>query len=174
MLDLSRGKCYNAYTTMKGVRTMAKSKKTNSELFSSLLYILIGALLIIFRSQTLGWAMTVAGVIFVICGVLDVCKKNFASGAVSLIIGIVILILGWTVAHIVLLVLGIMITIKGMVALYEALKKKKKRLPEILYPILSIVTGLMLAFGNGLDIMIIIVGALLIVDGVIGLIGSKK
>ncbi len=153
---------------------MAKAKKSNSELFSSLLYIIVGALLVIFRSQTLGWVMTVAGIIFVISGVLDIVKKNFAGGAVSLIIGIVILILGWTVAKIVLLVLGIMITIKGMVALYEALKRKKKRLPEILYPILSIVTGLVLAFGNGLDIMIIIVGVLLIVDGVIGLIGSMK
>ena len=150
------------------------AKKSNSELFSSLLYIIIGALLVIFRSQTLGWAMTIAGIIFVVSGVLDIVKKNFAGGAVSLIIGIVILILGWTVAHIVLLVLGIMITIKGAVALYEALKRKRKRLSMILYPILSIVTGLMLAFGNGLDVMIVIVGVLLIVDGVIGLVGSMK
>jgi hypothetical protein len=32
----------------------------------------------------------------------------------------------------------------------------------------------MLAFGNGLDIMIIVVGALLLIDGVLGLIGSLK
>ena len=32
----------------------------------------------------------------------------------------------------------------------------------------------MLAIGNALDIMIIIVGVLLIVDGVIGLLGSLK
>ena len=153
---------------------MAKFKKSNSELFSSLLYILVGILLIIFRSQTLGWAMTVAGIIFVISGVLDIVKKNFAGGAVSLIIGIAILILGWTVTKIVLLVLGILIAIKGAIALYEAFERKRKSLPDVLYPILSIVTGLILAFGNGLDIMIIIVGALLIVDGVIGLIGSLK
>lgn len=157
---------------MKGYHIMAK--KSNSELFSSLLYIIIGALLVIFRSQTLGWAMTVAGVIFLISGVLDIVKKNFAGGTVSLIIGAVILILGWTVAQIVLLVLGIMIAIKGMVALYDALNKKRKNLLEILYPILSIVTGLMLAFGNGLDIIIITVGILLVADGVIGLIGSLK
>ena len=157
---------------MKGYHIMAK--KSNSELFSSLLYIIIGALLVIFRSQTLGWAMTIAGVIFLISGVLDIVKKNFAGGTVSLIIGAVILILGWTVAQIVLLVLGIMIAIKGMVALYDALNKKRKNLLEILYPILSIVTGLMLAFGNGLDIIIITVGILLVADGVIGLIGSLK
>lgn len=157
---------------MKGVENMAK--KTNSELFSSLLYIIIGVLLVIFRSQTLGWAMTIAGIVFVISGILDLVKKNWTGGAVSLIIGIAILILGWLAAKIVLLVLGILIAIKGIVALIDVLKKKDKSVLEIIYPILSIVVGIMLAFGNALDIMIIIVGVLLIVDGVIGLLGSLK
>lgn len=150
------------------------TKKTNSELFSSLLYIVIGLLLVIFRSQTLGWAMTIAGIVFVISGILDLVKKNWTGGAVSLIIGIAILILGWTATQIVLLVLGILIAIKGIVALIDVLKKSNKSVLEILFPILSVVVGLMLAFGNGLDIMIIIVGALLMVDGIIGLLGSLK
>ena len=150
------------------------AKKTSSELSSSLLYIIIGVLLVIFRSQTLGWAMTIAGVIFVVSGILDLVKQNWVGGAVSLIIGISILILGWAAAQIVLLVLGILIAIKGIVSLIDVLKKKRKSALMILYPILSIVVGLMLAFGNGLDIVIIIVGVLLIVDGVIGLLGSLK
>lgn len=150
------------------------AKKTSSELSSSLLYIIIGVLLVIFRSQTLGWAMTIAGIIFVISGILDLVKQNWVGGAVSLIIGISILILGWAAAQIVLLVLGILIAIKGIVSLIDVLKKKRKSALMILYPILSIVVGLMLAFGNGLDIVIIIVGVLLIVDGVIGLLGSLK
>ena len=150
------------------------AKKSDSELFSSLLYIIIGALLVTFRSQTLGWAMTIAGIVFIVSGILDLVKKNQTGGAVSLIIGIAILILGWAAAQIVLLVLGILIAFKGIVALINVLKKKKKSILKILFPILSIVVGLMLAFGNALDIMIIIVGVLLIVDGVIGLLGSAK
>ena len=150
------------------------AKKSDSELFSSLLYIIIGALLVTFRSQTLGWAMTIAGIVFIVSGILDLVKKNWTGGAVSLIIGIAILILGWAAAQIVLLVLGILIAFKGIVALINVLKKKKKSILKILFPILSIVVGLMLAFGNALDIMIIIVGVLLIVDGVIGLLGSAK
>ena len=150
------------------------AKKTSSELSSSLLYIIIGVLLVIFRSQTLGWAMTIAGIIFVISGILDLVKQNWVGGAVSLIIGISILILGWAAAQIVLLVLGILIAIKGIVSLIDVLKKKRKSALMILYPVLSIVVGLMLAFGNGLDIVIIIVGVLLIVDGAIGLLGSLK
>lgn len=150
------------------------AKKTNSELFSALLYIVVGVLLMVFRSQTLGWAMTIAGVIFLVSGALDLIKKNWTSGAVSLIIGIAILALGWLAATIVLLVLGILIAIKGVVALLEVFKKKKMNALDIVFPVLTIVVGVMLAFGNGLDIMILIVGALLAIDGVLGLVGSLK
>ncbi len=150
------------------------AKKNNSELFSSLLYIIIGVLLVVFKSATLGWAMTIAGIFFVISGILDYAKKHWAGGTVSLIIGIAILVLGWAAAQIVLLVLGILIAVKGLVALIEVLKKKKPNALQVVFPVLSIVVGLMLAFGNALDIMIVIVGVLLAIDGVIGLLGSIK
>ena len=154
---------------------MAKTKKKNkTELFSSILYIIVGVLLVVFRSKTLGWAMTAAGIFFVVCGVLDIIGKNMIDGAVSLIIGIAILVLGWTVAKIVLLVFGILIAIKGLIILYEVLKKKKKNFAEILYPALSVILGLLLAFGNGLDVLIVITGVLLAIDGVIGLVGALK
>lgn len=150
------------------------AKKTNSELFSSLLYIIVGVLLVIFRSETIGWAMTIAGIFFVISGVLDLIKKNWTGGAVSLIIGIAILVLGWAAAKIVLLVLGILIAVKGIVALIDVIKKSKKNALEIVFPILTVIVGLMLAFGNGIDVMIIVVGVLLAVDGVLGLLGALK
>ena len=153
---------------------MAKktNKKQNTELFSSLLYIIIGVLLVVFRSQTLNWAMTIIGAFFVISGALDLIKRNWTGGAVSLIIGIAILVLGWLAVGIVLLVLGILIAVKGVVALLDVFKKSKKNALEIVFPILSVIAGLMLAFGRGLDIMIIIVGILLAVDGALGLVGS--
>ncbi|MBQ9784471.1 MAG: DUF308 domain-containing protein [Clostridia bacterium] len=152
---------------------MAK-KKIDSGLFSAILYILIGVLLIVFKSQTLGWAMTIAGVFFIISGVLELLKKNFVGGGVSLVIGIAILVLGWLAAAIVLLVLGILIAIKGVIALIDALKKKKTTVLDVLFPILTVVIGLVLAFGNGLDILLIICGALLTADGVLGLVNALK
>ena len=82
--------------------------------------------------------------------------------------------LGWTVASIVLLVLGILIAVKGVIALLDALKKSNKGIADLLFPILTIVVGLMLAFGNALEIMVIIVGILLAVDGVVGLVAALK
>ena len=150
------------------------AKKQTNELFAALLYIVIGVLLVIFKSQTLGWAMTIAGAVFVISGILDIIKQNYAGGAVSLIIGIAILVLGWLAVEIVLLVLGILIAIKGIVALLAIFKRKHNNALDVIFPVLTIVVGLMLAFGNGLDLMIVITGALLIIDGALGLIGSFK
>ena len=150
------------------------AKKSNSELFSSLLYIIIGVLLIVFRSQTLGWAMTIVGALFVLSGILDLIRMNWAGGAVSLIIGIAILVLGWTATKIVLLVLGILIAIKGIISLVDALRQKKLKVLQVLFPILTIVIGLVLAFGNALHLIVIIGGVLLAVNGVLGLVGALK
>ena len=150
------------------------AKKQNNELISALLYILIGVLLVVFKSQTLGWAMTIAGAFFVISGILDIVKKNTVGGAISLIIGIAILVLGWTAVGIVLLVLGILISFKGIVALLAVFKRKKNNALDIIFPLLTVAVGLMLAFGNGLDIMIVITGVLLAIDGVLGLLGAMK
>ncbi|MBE6662670.1 MAG: hypothetical protein E7606_05260 [Ruminococcaceae bacterium] len=157
---------------MKGAFIMAKKKK--SELSASLLYILIGILLVVFRSATIGWAMTIAGIFFVISGLLDLFRKNYAGGAVSLIIGIAILVLGWTATKIVLLVLGILIAVKGIVALIEVLKRSKKNALEIVFPVLTVIVGILLAFGDVLGTLTLIVGILLIIDGILGLCGSLK
>ena len=150
------------------------AKKKNNELISSLLYIIIGVLLVIFRDQALGWAMTVAGVIFVVSGIIDLCRRNFTGGAVSLIIGIAILVLGWLAAKIVLIVLGVLIAVKGLFALIDVFNKSRKNALEIVFPVLTIVLGALIAFGNGVGIIIAIAGVLLAIDGVIGLIGSLK
>lgn len=150
------------------------AKKSNNELISALLYIILGVLLIVFKGATLGWAMTIAGIVFIISGVLDVVRKNMTSGAVSLIIGIAILVLGWLATQIVLLVLGVLIAIKGVLALVDAFKRSKKNALTILFPVLTVIVGLAIAFGNGVDIILVVCGVLLAIDGVLGLLAALK
>lgn len=140
------------------------------------LYIVLGVLLAVFRSQMLNWAMTLAGLFFIITGIIDVSKKRAFSGALNLIIGIAILVLGWALTNIVLLVLGVLIALKGFVEFLGVmkLKKKKRSLLKIAFPVLTMVVGLGLAFGNTLDYIIIAVGVILIIDGILGIIGAKK
>lgn len=150
------------------------SKKIDKNLSSAILYIIVGVLLIIFKSAVVDWAMFVVGAIFIVSGVLDVLKKNYTGGGVSLIIGLVIILLGALLKDIVLIVLGILIAVKGVFALIEALKKKKLDIVEIVFTSLTIVTGILLAFGDGLDILLVIGGVLLAVDGVVGLLAALK
>ena len=154
---------------------MAKAKKKNySGLSTALLYFLIGLTLIIFRSQAIGWMMTIVGAFFIVFGVLDLLAGNVVGGAISLIIGIATIVLGWTLFKIVLLVLGILIAIKGLLALCDELKKKKHTLLGLLFPILTIIFGVLLAFGNGFDIILLLVGIFFVIDGVLGLVASLK
>ena len=148
--------------------------KKNSELFSALLYIVIGVLLAIFKEGVLDWAIFVVGIVFIVSGILDLVKKNYSGGAVSLIIGIAILVIGGFLKNIVFLVLGILIAVKGIVALIDVLKAKKKNALEIVFPILTVLLGVLLAFGNLAGTIILIAGILLAIDGVIGLVGALK
>lgn len=150
------------------------AKKSRKGLSTPLLYIVLGALLVIFRAQTLDWAMTLAAIVFIVSGIVDIAKKRTSSGLVNLLIGIVVLILGWTIAGVVLLVLGVLIAVKGLVELINELKRSRVTVVGILYPALTMLVGLALAFGNGLNYMIVGVGVLLIVDGVLGIVGSRK
>ena len=149
-------------------------KKIDKNLFSAILYIIVGALLIIFKSDMLNWAMTIAGIFFIISGILDVLKKNYVNGGVSLAIGIAIMVLGWLATKIVLLVLGILIAVKGVVALLDALKKKKMDIIEVAFAALTIVTGVLLAFGGLVNVLFVIAGVLLILDGVVGILPMIK
>lgn len=145
--------------------------KKNSELFSSILYIALGVLLAIFRHEAIAIAMTIAGIFFIVTGVLDVVKKNYTNGGISLVIGIAIILIGNLLKDIIFIVLGILVAVKGVVALLDILKKKPNAL-EIISPALTIALGIFLAFGDAASIIVLIAGILLAVDGALGLIGS--
>ena len=149
------------------------AKKKNSNFVSALLYILIGVLLIVFRGETLNWAMTIGGIFFLVSGVIDLLRKNYTGGAISLIIGLIILLGGWLFLEIVLLVLGILIAIKGLFALIDALRGKKSFLAAI-FAIISIAVGVMIAIGNVVDTILLVAGILMVVDGVLGLFAGRK
>lgn len=150
------------------------AKKQSLNVSSPLLYIILGVLLVIFKAQMLSVAMTIAGIFFAVIGIVDLTKGRTSSGAINLIIGILILVLGNTILNIVLIVLGILIAVKGLVDLLEVLKRKKRNALQVVFPIISIAVGVALAFGNLLGDLILIIGVLLIIDGVLGLLGAKR
>ena len=153
---------------------MARKKKLDSALITSILYLVVGIVLAAFPGEALKWAIYIIGGVFVLSGILELVKKNYFGGALSLIIGLVVIFLGGSLLSIILLVLGILIAVKGVIDLVNALKRKRKKLMQVLFPILTVAVGIFLAFGNAHTVLIIIGGILLAVNGIIGLASSLR
>lgn len=151
------------------------SKKFNSNLTSALMYIILGVLFCVFKATVIDWLMTVAGILFIVFGVLDLVKGATTSGVINVAIGAVILIGGWFFLNVVLLVFGILLAVKGTIALINSLKALNKSFLDILFSALTIVVGVMLIASKWalVDWFFIVMGVMFIIDGVLELLGKK-
>lgn len=89
---------------------MAKSKLNLSteNIVNALVYAVIGILLIVLQGGSLNILMTIVAVLLVVLGIVDIVKgKNLTKGLIEIGAGIAIGVLGWLIADIVLLVLGV-------------------------------------------------------------------
>ena len=140
---------------------------------TAILYVVIGALLCVFRAGLLGWAMTAIGVILIAAAVLNFISMNVVGGAISLALGLFVILGGWLFLEILLLVIGILMLANGVRQLL-ALKGKQTALTYV-RAALPAVFGLLLIFSKWamMDWMFLIIGVLVLVDGVLMLMGKK-
>lgn len=176
IIDKSTNSCYTFSNITERSFDMAK-KKSNSNFITALMYIIIGIICCIFGGGMINWMLTIAGILFIVFGILEIVKKNLIAGIISIVIGIVILLGGWLFVEIIMLIFGILIAIKGVLALIDAIKRKA--VIDIVFAVLTIAAGLVFvfAFGEAADIVIRIAGVLLAINGIIELVGkgvSKK
>ena len=148
------------------------SIKENKKL-TAILYILIGVLLCVFRAGLLGWAMTAIGVLLIVSAVLSFISLNVIGGVISAVLAVLVIVGGWLFIDILLLIVGIVMLINGVREIL-ALKGKKTAL-DYVRAALPIVFGLLLIFSKWamMDWMFIIIGVLILVDGVLMLMGKK-
>ncbi len=152
-----------------------KTKKVNSSLLTALMYIVVGLLFCIFRASVLNWLLTIVGVLFIVLGVLDALNKNWVPAAVDVAIGAIIILGGWLFVEIVLIVFGVLIALKGVTSLMDALKPRKKSIADIVFAGLTIFVGVMLVVSKWLmlDWFFIVLGIVFIVDGILELCGKQ-
>ena len=152
------------------------ARKQNLKLSSPLIYIVLGALLVIFNAELISWAMTLAGIFFLVIGIIDLTKGRVPSGIVNLAIAAIIIVLGWTIMDVVLRVLGVLVAAKGILDLLTVLKRKNKNILGIVFAAITIAIGVLLAVtpGEVLGTVMKVAGVLLIIDGVLGLVGNRK
>lgn len=147
---------------------MAKKKSSASQT-TALLYIVIGALFIIFQGEMLNWIMTGIGVLLIANGTLDMKKDRDLSGVLSIATGTAIIIFGLGLTSLVLTVFGILLAAKGLIDLASAAKTKK--IIPILCAIVTVAAGVLLVLKKWVivDWFFLALGILLVVNGVISL-----
>ncbi len=144
---------------------MATNKKANN-LNTAIIYILVGVIFCIFKASLLNWLMTAVGVLFIVQGVLKFMKNDVKSGVIDAVIGVLVILGGWLFLSIVLLVFGVLVLVSGVLELLGELKKSKST--NLIAPVLKILLGAFLLFGNffqALDWVFIAIGVLFIIDG---------
>ncbi len=165
---------------------MAKKKISfsNEKWIEGVLTILLGILFLILQGKVVSIAMTILGVALIIMAVLDLLDHQTFPAIVKAVFGVVVLIFGWALTTAALYILAALLLIWGIYELVTKLRVHLKGntvgLTVMLYiaPILNILLGLLLLFNQGgtLAWIFIVVGVLLIVDGVMLLCSalSKK
>ncbi len=155
---------------------MAKNSKklSTGTILAALLYIIIGAMFIVFRSSMLGWALTVAGILAIAYGIYLSFNKQLVLGIIFAVVGVLLIVGGWVFLNIILIVFGVLLVVYGVKGLIEALQKKKKAVFPIVVSILTIVAGILFIVSKWalVDWMFIIIGAVLIIDGILALINK--
>ena len=152
-----------------------RKKQVKSNLTNALLYILIGLLFCVFKAGMMNVLFSVVGALLIAKGVLDILEKNVTSGVISAVAGVAVIVLGWELTGIALMVLGIIILIKAIQNILELMKRKRTVL-EFVGAILAAVIGFMLIFSGwkAVDLLFIVIGITLILDGGMTLVKELK
>ena len=155
---------------------MAKKKKasiSNNSILNCIIYAVIGILLIVLKSGSLGILMTAVGALLIITALIDIFgEKDLGKGVIELLLGAGIIVCGWLIADIVLLVLGIVLIVKGAMELF---KNIKKGFVENLSSIVLIIVGILLVIAKWalMDVMCVVAGVIFLINAVLILLGKK-
>lgn len=155
-------------------RVMTANDKAT--LMTALVYIVLGALFIIFRTQLITWLMIAAGIVLIAAGVWEIIKKDLVTGIVLIAVGVLFLLgIIEAITGIVLLILGVVLVAKGVLDLVNAFKASRVSVLSVVSAVITIAIGVLLIVSNWklVDWVLIVVGAIMIVDGILIFFGKK-
>lgn len=150
------------------------AKKSNNKIaLNAILYPIVvlvaGICMIVFGSNLLDIALYIIGALFVVSGIITLIKREFLAGIINLFIGIVIILLGSVLFNFAVLIIGILLLVVGIVGIVKLIIDKRKEILNYVAPIVMILVGVLLVWGNFkqfLDIIIMAAGICLIIYGV--------
>lgn len=148
--------------------------KKDSRLFLRIGMILLGLLFIVKRSGVIHSALTLIAAILVFSAVFDFIKKQTSSGIVKGVIALAVMIFGWMFVELAFSLIAVLLLFYGIVQLVQTVKQKPKGYLPYAVPIFSLVAGCCLLFNQGgtVDWIFVVVGIVLIAEGILSLIRS--
>jgi hypothetical protein len=152
---------------------MSKSRRkiSTSVAVYALLLIVFGILFLIGGAGTATHLMeifvTVMGVALIVWGVLSIAHKDVTAGIIQILVGVLLIVFSWTVIWIAYIALGIGLAIIGV----SGIVQKQGRLVTNIVDLIIGIVLILLAFGvqgawSAANVFFYIVGALMIVDGI--------
>lgn len=141
-------------------------------LIKSVIIIIVGLLFCILKAGLLNLLMTIFGIALIVGGILSIINKDYVEGAIYLGLGLFAILGGWLFLGILLIVLGVLLIIKGV---SDLLAIKKKTLLNVAPCVVMIIFGALLILSKWLmfDLLFIILGIVLIANGVLTLIQKQ-
>lgn len=156
-------------------------EKKSTQLIQAILTITLGVLFMVFKSDIIGIAMTVLGVALIISAVVDLAHKQVAPCVIKAVVGVVIIVFGWTLMSAALYIMAALLLIYGILLLYQTIKDKERvenadKILRFVKPIIYIVISVCLLFNQGGTIawVFILSGIFFIVEGIISLVQYLK
>ena len=152
---------------------MAKKKLNDQAIINAIALIVLGILFCIFRAGMINALLTIVGVVLIGLGVYDIVKKNYIPAVIEIILGIAVIVCGWTILDIALLVLGIGLVIYSVYQIVMIAKDfKKKGWMALIKPIITLIIGVFLIVAKWLlvDWVFIVIGVIFIINGIMALL----
>ena len=152
------------------------------DLIASAVSIALGVLLIVMKGNIISIALTLAGTALIVFAVLDILHGDTASAIIKGVIGVCILVFGWVFINLALYIVGGFMIASGLMQIINRNKpgkviySKRQENIELIKSIVTVLAGACLLFNQGaaVDWVFIVSGALLAVQGIMGIIESNK
>ena len=150
-----------------------------NHLIVALGFIIAGILCILFKGEVINWLMTIIGVILIVDGILSIFNNVKEMGIIKIIVGVVLIVMGWVIGIAILYVLSVLFILYGVMNLYNLIKAKVSSILLYVMPVMQLIIGVALLFNMGgtVNVIFIVIGVCLIIDGIIeliGVIGTKE
>ena len=149
-----------------------KTQQVTSALISAVVYIVLGILFCILKGGVAVVCLYVIGALLIVQGVLDMVNRRLIQGILEAAIGVLVIVFAHPIAQYAVIVFGVLLLVWAVLRLFD---NSRKSALALLYIVGAGVVGVLLIINHfaALDWFFLVIGILLIVEGVLCLIPAS-